>query len=240
MRLGSDQSQHQLMILRIEPGRINCVGRANGVRKIEYGYTGGLESREVGYHVVFRHLAALNGHSGHAADAIERRFERVGCQFPKITLRYGVGGRGEAVAEDWKRRKGKAVGGDFGGGRQLLLDTAEGGVHQFQGAEHVNRPVEEEADLSRAAARGGAHGSQSGHGVDGVFDGFGDGDLHLFDRHYAVVDADHDTGKVCLWKDGDGRLKERENADCRQRKSDEKDGADPAREPKCRSQFDTG
>ena len=48
---------------------------------------------------------------------------------------------------------------------------------------------------------------EAGDAVDGVFDGLGDGDLHLLDGHDAVIDADDDAGKIGLRKDGDGDLK---------------------------------
>ena len=92
------------------------------------------------------------------------------------------------------------------GGRQRLLHLAERRIHQLQRAEHVHVPVEEEADLGRAAAGGGAHGHQAGNAVDRVFDRLGDGDLHLLDRHDAVVHADDDARKIGLGKDRDRHL----------------------------------
>jgi hypothetical protein len=94
----------------------------------------------------------------------------------------------------------------LGRGRQGLLDLAQRRIHQLQLLEHVLVPVEEEADFRRAAAGDGAHGNQARHGVDRVFDGLGDGDLHLLDRHHAVVDADDHAGKVSWRKDGDRHL----------------------------------
>ena len=49
--------------------------------------------------------------------------------------------------------------------------------------------------------------TQAGDAVDGVFDGLGDGDLHLLDGHDAVVDADDDAGEIGVGKDRDGDLK---------------------------------
>ena len=48
--------------------------------------------------------------------------------------------------------------------------------------------------------------TKPGHGVDRVFNGLGDGDLHLLDRHHAVVDADDDARKVGLRENRDGHL----------------------------------
>jgi hypothetical protein len=61
--------------------------------------------------------------------------------------------------------------------------------------DHVLVPAEEEADLGAASAGGGTHGGEAGDGVDGVLDGLGDEDLHLFDGHDAVVDANDGAGK---------------------------------------------
>jgi len=67
------------------------------------------------------------------------------------------------------------------------LDSAAS--DQLKGGDHVLVPVEEEADLGAASAGSGTHGQESGDGVDGVFDGLGDEDLHLFDGHDAIVDT---------------------------------------------------
>src|SRR5580704_7742247 len=96
------------------------------------------------------------------------------------------------------------MGTDLGGGGKALFDLGERGVDQLKRGDHVLVPVEEEADLGAASAGGGAHGQESGDGVDGVFDGLGDEDLHLFDGHDAVVDANDDAGEVGFGKDGDG------------------------------------
>ena len=72
---------------------------------------------------------------------------------------------------------------------------------------NVDAPIEEEGDFGGAAGGGGAYGDEPGDAVDGVLDGFGDGDLHLLDGHDAVIDADDDAGKVGLRKDRDGNLK---------------------------------
>ena len=91
--------------------------------------------------------------------------------------------------------------------------------------------VEEEADLGAASAGGGAHGHEPGNGVDGVFDGLGDEDLHLFDGHDAVVDADDDAGEVGLGKDGDGHLQGEVDAGESEDDGEEEDGLGVARQP---------
>ena len=148
-------------------------------------------------------------------DAVERRLQIVGGDLPQAGLRNRVFAaivRGERVAEDGKGREGETVGGDVRRGGERLGNPGEGRVRQLQGAKHIHIPVEEEADFRRAAAGGAAHGQQAGNAVDGVFNRLGDGDLHLFDGHDAVVHANDHAGKVGLGKNGDGHLKRRVDA----------------------------
>jgi hypothetical protein len=97
--------------------------------------------------------------------------------------------------------------------------------------DHVLVPGEEEADLGAASAGGGADGGEPGDGVDGVFDGLGDEDLHLFDGHDAVVDADDDAGKVGFGEDGDGHAQGEVDAGESEDDGEEEDGLGVAREP---------
>ncbi len=188
-----------------------------------------MELGEVGNDVELRHLATLYCDGADAVDAIEWRLERVGGDFPE--LRLGERGGGEAVAEDGKGGEGEPVGGEAGGAGQGLLRAAECGVDELQGAKHIGVPVEEEADLCGAAAGGGAHGGEAGNAVDGVFNGLGDGDLHLLDGHDAVVDADDDAGEVCFRKDGDGGLVEGVDAGDGEGRGEEEDRAEGGGEP---------
>ena len=91
--------------------------------------------------------------------------------------------------------------------------------------------VEEEADLGAASAGGGTHGGEAGDGVDSVLDGLGDEDLHLFDGHDAVVDADDDAGKIRFGEDGDGHAQSEIDAAQSEDDGEEEDGFDMAREP---------
>ena len=139
---------------------------------------------------------------------------------------------GEGVAEDGiEGGEGEAIGGDLRGGGEGLLDAGDGGVDELEGLEHVDVPVEEEADFGGAAAGGGADGDEAGDAVDGVFDGAGDGDFHLLDGHDAVVDADDDAGEVGLRKDGDGDAEGEVNAGDGEDGGEEENAARPAREP---------
>ena len=234
VRLRADEAEDELMIGFVQAGRIDDVGSLNGIDEIEEGDAGGLQPGEIGDDVELGHLAALHDDGADAGDAIQRRLQVVGGDLPEPRLRDGVFAAvvgGERVAEDGKGGEGEAVGGDAGGGGQRLLHLGERRIDELQRAEHVHVPVEEEADLGRSAAGGGAHGQQAGNAVDGVFDGLGDGDLHLLDRHDAVVDADDDARKVGLGKDGDRHLKGGVDAGEGEDDEEEEDGLGGAREP---------
>jgi hypothetical protein len=98
-------------------------------------------------------------------DAVQRRLQIVGGDLPQARLRNRVLAaivRGERVAEDGKGREGQAVGGDARRCGQRLRDLGERCIRQLQRAEHIHIPIEEEADLRRAAAGGAAHRNQAG------------------------------------------------------------------------------
>jgi hypothetical protein len=141
-----------------------------------------------------------------------------------------VGGEGVA-ADGIEGGEGEAVDGDLRGGGEGLLDAGDGGIDQLEGLEHVDVPVEKEADFGGAAAGDGANGDEAGDAVDGVFDGASDSDFHLLDGHDAVVDADDDPGKVGLRKNGDGDAEGEVNAGHREDGREKEDAARPAREP---------
>ena len=162
-----------------------------------------LQPGHIGDDVVLGDLAALDGDGADAvrrdsAEASGRRWRapRAGSARPLcavVRLR---------VAEDGEGGEGEAVGGDVPRwlARSAALWMSAASV-ELKGLEHVHVPVEEEADLGGAAAGGGAHGDEAGDAVDGVFDGLGDGDLHLLDGHDAVVDADDDAREIGLRED---------------------------------------
>ena len=77
-------------------------------------------------------------------------------------------------------------------------------VDALERENHVRLPIEEEIDFGGASAGDGLHSLQSGYAVDGFFDGAGDRYEHLVDRHYAIVDADDNAGKIGFRKDGNG------------------------------------
>ena len=171
----------------------------------------------------FRHLAALHGHCAHAIDAVQRRLQIVDGDLPQLGLRHGI--RREAVAEDRKGRKGQPVGGDLGRGRERLLHLIQRRIHQLELLKHVLVPVEEEADLRRAAAGSGAHILQPRNGIHSVLDGLGDGHLHLFYRHHAVVYADDHARKVSGRKDRDRHLEGQVDAGHCEHSRKKEDGA---------------
>ncbi len=182
--------------------------------------------------VKLRHLAALHDDGAHSRNAVEGWLEIVGGNFPETRLGHGV--RGETVAEDGKRGEGEAVGGDPDSGGEGLLDLAQRSVNELKLDDHVDVPVEEEADLGRSATGCGAHGHQAGNRVDGIFDGPGDHDFHLLDGHDTVVDADDDARKVGFREDGDGHLERQVNAGQGEDSSEEEDGASVVGQPEAR------
>ncbi len=239
--LRTDETEDELVVGFIEAGRVDDVGGLDGVDEIEESDPSGLQPGEAGDDVELGDLSALDDDGADAGDAIERGTEVVGCQLPE---RSGGDGRrsagagridGEGVAEDGECGEGELMGGDFGGGRELLLDLGEGGVGELQGEVHVTGPIEEEADLSGAAAGGAADGDEAGDAVDRVLDGLGDGDLHLLDGHDAVIDADDDAGKVGIGKDRDGNLKRGVDAREGERDEKEEDGPGMAGKPEERT-----
>ena len=74
--------------------------------------------------------------------------------------------------------------------------------------------------------------TRPGTAVDRVFDGLGDGDLHLLDRHDAVVDADDDAGEIGLREDGDRNTPGGVDPDQGEDDEEEEDGSAKAQEPK--------
>ena len=223
VHLRSDEPQDQLVVGFVKAGRIDDVRSLDGIDEVLNGDTGGEQQGGIGNDMELRHLAALHRNGTDASGTIERRLEVVCRNFPKIGLRNRVGG--EAVAEDGEGGNGDSVGGDPCRGRQGLLDLAESCIHQLQGEDHVGVPVEHEIDFSRSTAGDGADGNQPGHCVDRIFNGLGDGDLHLFDRHDAVVDADDDAGKVSGREDRNGDLKRNVDACHHEHGGEEEDGA---------------
>ena len=115
--------------------------------------------RQVGHHVILRHLAALHPHRAHAGHAVQRRLQIVGGNLPQPGLRNGIGC--EAVAEDGEGGEGKPVGGDTRRRRQALRRLGQRRIHQLQRLDHVHVPVEEKAHFRRAAAGGRSHGEQA-------------------------------------------------------------------------------
>jgi hypothetical protein len=112
-----------------------------------------------------------------------------------------------------------------------LFYFGESGVNQLKRGDHVLVPGEEEADFGAAAAGGRAHSGEAGDGVNRVFDRLGDEDLHLFDGHDAVVDADDDAGEVGLGEDGDGYAQGKVDAGESEDDGEEEDGFGVASEP---------
>ena len=120
----------------------------------------------------FRFLAALHNDRRNAFQTIEARLHLIRRHLPQLGLRHGVGR--EAIADDGKSREGQAVRLNLRGRGKLGLHPGNRGVHVLQRLEHVHVPAEEQIDLGRSPAGNRAHSQQSGHAVDGLFNGPGD------------------------------------------------------------------
>ena len=112
VRLSTDETEDELMVLFVEAWGIDDVGRLDGTGEIQDGDACGLKPPQVGNDMKLRHLTTLNGDTADTEDTIQRRLEIVGCELPQCRLRER--GRGEAVAEDGKGREGEPRGGYLG------------------------------------------------------------------------------------------------------------------------------
>ena len=65
---------------------------------------------------------------------------------------------------------------------------------------------------------------ETGNRIDDFLQGPRDRDLHLVNRHDAVIDADDDSREVRGRKDGDGDIKSQIDAEQRQGRNDEQNG----------------
>src|SRR6516225_2934279 len=92
-----------------------------------------------------RLLASLHNHRRDTAHTVESRRDVVRGHLPELRLRNRI--RGEAVAENGKRSKGKAVTLDLGSRRKFGLDLGQGRVNQLQRLKHVDLPVEKQVDF---------------------------------------------------------------------------------------------
>ena len=198
------------MIGFIESWRVDDVGALHSIQQIQQGNAGGLQARRIGNDVELGDFAPLHDDGAYACDAIERRLEIVGGNLPQTGLRDGGRPailRRKRIAEDGERRKRETGGGDARRGRQRLLNFGESGVNELECVEHVHIPIEEQTDVCRPTAGVAPNGCQAGHGVDCVFDRLGDGDLHLLDRHDAVINTNYDAGKISIGKNRDWHLR---------------------------------
>ena len=108
-------------------------------------------------------------------------------------------------------------------GRQTALDARDRGVDQLQRLQHVDVPVEEQVDLRGSAAGHRSDVLEPGDGPDRLLDRPRDGDLHLLDRHHAVVDADDDAREIGRRKHGHREAQRFIDADDRQHADQEDD-----------------
>ena len=235
VRLGSDQGQDKFVVRLVQAGRINDVGFLDSIHQLQQGYARSLQPGKVGYDVELGNLAALDGNCADPLDTIQRRLQIVRGDLPQASLRNGIFAaiiRGQCVAEDREGRERETVGGD-------VVPSGEATVQTLESAASVNCSVwnistfqskkrlisaEPRLVVLRTVSRPGTLLIASSIAL-------GDGDLHLFDRHDAVVDANHHARKVGLWKNGDGHLECRVDPGQRQQRQEEKDGLCGAGEP---------
>src|SRR5262249_10704071 len=230
VNLAADESEDEMVVTFDEAGRIDDVGAANGVEDVVDGDAGGDEARGIGRDLEFRDAAALNNYCCDAVQAIHARLDVVGGDFPKLVGRDAFGS--EAVADDRKYSKRKAVRFNFRGGGKFGLQTSDDGVDALEGENHVGLPVEEEVHFGRPAARDGLYALQAWDAVDGFFDGARDGDEHLVDGHDAVVDPDGDARKIGFGENGNGHRQRAISADCSEADNQEKNWAREAVKPR--------
>src|SRR5450631_246818 len=235
MHLRANQAQNQLVIGFVQSWRVHNIRSLDRIHQVQYSDACGLHQRQVRDYVELGNLAALHGNCAYPRYAIQRRLQLVGGNLPQLRLWNGVGG--QAVAEDWKRREGEPIGGHFHCRGQRLLHLAQRSIHQLQFLVHVLVPVEEETDLGLPPAGGGTYGKKSRHGVHRVFNGLGNGDLHLLERHDAVVNADDDAWKIRLWKNRDGHLESKVDARQGEHCGEKEDGARGPGQPETRMGF---
>ena len=109
------------MIPAHQARRIDDVGVIKRVENVVNRHARSQHLRWIYRHVKFRLLPSLHDDPGHAAQAIEARFDVVRRQFPQIRLGNLV--RCQAIADDRKTREIHPVGFDLGCGRKAALDT---------------------------------------------------------------------------------------------------------------------
>src|SRR6516164_4054257 len=199
--LAADETQHKLVLVFEQAGRIDQVGATNGVENVRDGDTGRVKPRRIGSDLKLGDASALHQDGGDAVQAIDARLEIVGGNFPEFVLGNAV--RRQAVADDGKGSKRQAMGFDLGARGKFGLEAGDNGVDALQRKDHVGLPVEEEIDFSRTAARNGDDFLQAGNTVYSFFERAGNRDQHLIDRHDTVVDSDEDAWKVGVRKNGD-------------------------------------
>src|ERR1019366_2338547 len=137
----------------------------------------------------------------------------------------------QAVSQNGKSGEGQPVGPDLRRGRYRRLDARHSRVHQFQGAEHVHFPIEEQVDFGRTAAGDGPNAVQPLHGVEGFLDGPRYRDQHLVDGHDAVIHADDHARKIGGRKDRHRDGERQVGPDRYQRENHEDDGLAVAGRP---------
>ncbi len=143
--LAAHQAENEFMTALEEAGGVDQVRELDAVEDVTDSDAGGDERGWIGGDLDVGYLVALHDDGADAVEAVQRGLQLVGRDLPQ--LRHGDRVRREAVAQDRERGEGKAVGCDDGSVGQCLANFGEGGVDQLEGPEHIDIPVEEEADF---------------------------------------------------------------------------------------------
>ena len=174
-------------------------------------------------------LSALHQHRGNTVQPIQPRFHLVGGSFPELGLRYGIGR--EAVAHDGEAGERHSVRNHSGGWRQFSLNPRDRCIYVLQRLEHVYIPIKKQIDFRRTATGNGTNFRQPRNAVHRFLNRAGDGDHHLINRHYAVVDGDQDSRKIGFWENRDWNGKGKISSKQRQRQDQKDHGFGVPRKP---------
>jgi hypothetical protein len=196
MQAAVHDGEVQRVVLLVHAGRGNEVVPGQLVGDLLEAEVRSLQPARVHDDVVLRRAPAHQVHARHARDAEEARLEVVTGNLPQLgdaALRTG-----EAHPDDRERGEGQPPDRRARGRRQRRTDLCKAAVHVKLRLDHVDVPVEEDADLRRTAPRRGADRDRTGDVLHRLFDGPRDGRHHLVGRHHAVVHEDDDAREIRL------------------------------------------
>ena len=129
-------------------------------------------------------------------DAQDARLEFVARRFPEFRARALR--TCEADADNRKRGEREPPDGRARRRRERGTDLTEPAVDVELGLDHVDLPVEEDTDLGRSAAGGGANGDGAGNILHRFLDGTCNGGHHLVRWHHAIIHQNDDAREIGL------------------------------------------